>query len=265
MSSPGHRTANTPRCTFASRTLGVDDSAMGWEADIAAKYGLPLDQIPGQVYVLHYEVPQVVKSVSLDYAGPAPRIENREAVSATPIRHYVGWTQQRLPRKRINRHGPAALREIVYLEPGTTQDEETMKQTGTCPKCGESLAASLASPVGRSWPQVAPTAGMTQKMCALCGMDREVLPHERGGHHAVISFGPTEVGATQMYSADGQTVLVSRHVGSDPDTMSDLVSGPLTVDEAVQFAGAITRQALTGPVRVHVVIGVAPRPPDPNA
>src|ERR1700704_4427501 len=123
-----------------------NDSTMGWEADLEAKHGMPLDQIPGQVYVLHYEVPQIAKSVSSDYAGPSPLADTDGFLSATPIRHYVGWTQQRLPRKRINRHGPAPRREIVYLQPGTTQDERAMKRTGTCPKCGESLAASLARP-----------------------------------------------------------------------------------------------------------------------
>lgn len=87
-----------------------------------------------------------MKSVSGDYAGRSPRSDGDGWLSATAIRHYVGWTQQRLPRKRINRHGPAALREIVYLEPGTIRDEQSMKSSGGCPKCGEALAASLAEP-----------------------------------------------------------------------------------------------------------------------
>jgi len=37
-----------------------------WIAGLEAKHGLPLDRIPGKVYVLHYEVPQVVRSVSVD-------------------------------------------------------------------------------------------------------------------------------------------------------------------------------------------------------
>jgi hypothetical protein len=119
---------------------------MGWEADLEAKHGMPRDQIPGNVYVLHYEVPQVVKSVSSDYAGPNPEVTGDGFLSATPIRHYVGWTQQARPSKRISRHGPAALREVVYLETGTMRDEQAMKSTGACPKCGESLAESLASP-----------------------------------------------------------------------------------------------------------------------
>jgi hypothetical protein len=115
-----------------------------WASDLEAKHGLPLDQIPGQVYVLHYEVPQVVRSVSSDYAGASPKADAAGLLSARPIRHYVGWTQQARPSKRISRHGPAASREVVYLAPGTTLDEQRLKLTGTCPKCGEALAASLA-------------------------------------------------------------------------------------------------------------------------
>jgi hypothetical protein len=44
-----------------------------WASDLEAKHGMPLNQIAGKVYALHYEVPQVVKSVSNDYAGPAPQ------------------------------------------------------------------------------------------------------------------------------------------------------------------------------------------------
>ena len=104
---------------------------MGWEEDLVAKHGLPFDQIPGHVYVLHYEIPQVVRSVSSDYP------------SSSPIRHYVGWTQQTDPRKRIRAHGPADLREVVSLVPGTPTDEEDTKRGGTCPKCGEALVDSL--------------------------------------------------------------------------------------------------------------------------
>jgi hypothetical protein len=78
---------------------------MGWEANLEAKHGLPLTRIPGHVYVLHYEVPQIAKSVSADYAGQSPQSDSDGFMSATAIRHYVGWTQQRLPRKRISRNG----------------------------------------------------------------------------------------------------------------------------------------------------------------
>lgn len=115
-----------------------------WASDLEGKHGMPLEQIPGQVYVLHYEVPQVARSVSRDYAGTSPKADADGLLSAGPIRHYVGWTQQAKPSKRISRHGPAASREVAYLAPGTTRDEQTLKLTGTCPKCGEALAASLA-------------------------------------------------------------------------------------------------------------------------
>lgn len=115
-----------------------------WVSDLEAKHGVPVNQIAGKVYALHYEVPQVVKSVSNDYAGPAPRSDADGYLSARLIRHYVGWTQQVKPSKRISRHGPAANREVVCLEPGTTRDEQMLKLTGTCPKCGEAYSGSLA-------------------------------------------------------------------------------------------------------------------------
>lgn len=119
---------------------------MSWEEDLEAKHGAPLEQIMGTIYVLHYDEPQVVQSVSTDYAGPNPTVDKDGYLSAAPIRHYVGWTQLAKPSKRISRHGPAALREVVLRQPGTTQDEQTIKLTGSCPQCGEPLAASLAGP-----------------------------------------------------------------------------------------------------------------------
>jgi hypothetical protein len=76
-----------------------------------------------KVYAWHYDVPQRVKSVSRDYAGPGAALGPGGLASAKPIRHYVGWSQQADPRKRIYNHGPVALREIVYLESGTMVDE----------------------------------------------------------------------------------------------------------------------------------------------
>src|SRR5215469_12194938 len=116
-----------------------------WEERLEAKHGRPLGEITGTVYVLHYEVPQVVRSVSADYAATPPVFgKYGQMESAGPIRHYVGWTQQAKPGKRISAHGSAALREVVYQQPGTMADEQAMKLTGTCPKCGERLSDSLA-------------------------------------------------------------------------------------------------------------------------
>jgi hypothetical protein len=46
-----------------------------------------------------------------------------------------GWSQQADPRKRIYNHGPAALREIVYLEPGTMVDELELKSLSVAEDC----------------------------------------------------------------------------------------------------------------------------------
>lgn len=62
---------------------------MGWESDIETKHGLPLDQIVGHVYVLHYETPQVVKSVSDDYAGPEPVHDKDGWLSSAPTCVHV--------------------------------------------------------------------------------------------------------------------------------------------------------------------------------
>jgi hypothetical protein len=115
-----------------------------WELDLEAKHGVPLEQIPGKVYVLHYEIPQVVKFVSTDYAASPASADADGFLSARPIRHYVGWTQQVKPSKRISRHGPAASREVVDIFDGTMQDEAALKRDGTCRKCGEWFSDSQA-------------------------------------------------------------------------------------------------------------------------
>jgi len=116
-----------------------------WELDLQAKYKLPIEQIPGKVYALHYETPRVVKSVSREYAGRDPQEDSSGLLSARPIRHYVGWTQQQNPRKRIGKHAPLAVSEIVYFEPGTLPDEAELKLAGRCPKCQEPYRDSIAA------------------------------------------------------------------------------------------------------------------------
>lgn len=116
-----------------------------WVLDLEAKHGLPVEQISGTVYALHYDPPRVVRSVSGDYAGTEPRSDSSGWLSAGPISHYVGWTQQRDPRKRIGRHAPMGATEMVCLEPGTMLDEHAMKATGRCPLCGERYRDSFAA------------------------------------------------------------------------------------------------------------------------
>jgi hypothetical protein len=137
-----------------NRQLAGGDMTAGpppdWASALEAKFGLPLERIPGTVYVLHYEVPQLVRSVSRDYAGGAGQLGPKGLHSANPLRHYVGWSSQADPRKRIYDHGPAALREIVYLEPDTMNDEAELKVIGRCPKCGERYADDLVPEARRA-------------------------------------------------------------------------------------------------------------------
>lgn len=123
---------------------GLPASRPQWVLDLEAKHGVPAEQIPGMVYALHYDEARVVRSVSGDYAGLEPRGDSAGWLSAGPVRHYVGWTQQRDPRKRISRHAPMSATQIVQLIPGTMRDEQELKLTGRCPKCGEPYRDSLA-------------------------------------------------------------------------------------------------------------------------
>ncbi|WP_375425512.1 hypothetical protein [uncultured Friedmanniella sp.] len=115
-----------------------------WVLDLEAKHGLPYLEIPGTIYTLCYDPPVIVRSVSRNYAGPSPVFARGGFESATPIRHYVGWTQQADPRKRISRHHRAATPVTVTLSTGTMLDEDHLQQTGHCPTCGGAFADSLA-------------------------------------------------------------------------------------------------------------------------
>lgn len=113
-----------------------------WVLDLEAKHGLLGEQIPGTIYALCYDPPAVVRSVSINYAATPPKRTSSGFESATPIRHYVGWTQQADPRKRIAKHHLAATPVRVSLSTGTMCDEEQMQRTGQCSVCGEPFADS---------------------------------------------------------------------------------------------------------------------------
>ena len=117
-----------------------------WMLRLEEKYGVPIEQVPGTVYALCFAAPYDVESVSIDYSGPRPRMSNRGAMSARPIRHYVGWTQQDDPRKRIRNHYRRGTVVEVTTVPGTLTNEATMKESGKCPHCGEQYADSLVIP-----------------------------------------------------------------------------------------------------------------------
>lgn len=114
-----------------------------WVLDLEAKHGIPWEQIPGTIYALCYDPPTVVRSVSINYAAAPPKRTSSGYQSATPIRHYVGWTQQADPRKRIAKHRRAATPVRVSLSTGTMRDEEETQRTGHCSVCGEPFADSL--------------------------------------------------------------------------------------------------------------------------
>jgi hypothetical protein len=101
---------------------------------LEAKHGKPLEDIDATVYVIHYRKPTTVKSVSNDY-GPG--------VSARPITHYVGWTQQTRPMNRVRNHHEPGTEFEVDFQPGTMREEDRLKAYGRCFKCGEALADSL--------------------------------------------------------------------------------------------------------------------------
>jgi hypothetical protein len=107
-----------------------------WVLTLEAKHGLPIERIPGTVYVLHVNEPTVVVSVSRDYPHePDPH----GGLRSLPIRHYVGWTQQADPRRRVYRHGRGMSQALAGVTPGTMLDEQAMKNTGRCPTCGDPL------------------------------------------------------------------------------------------------------------------------------
>ncbi len=121
-----------------------NDERPDWVRRLEQKHGLPITQIPGTVYACCYEPPIVVHSVSLDYAGDPPRHDERGYLSAAPIRHYVGWTQQRDPWRRVNRHHDPDTRVTVTMGHGLTMErEEQVKRTAACPTCGQAYAGSL--------------------------------------------------------------------------------------------------------------------------
>lgn len=61
-----------------------------------------------------------------------------------PVRHYVGWTSQQPPVKRVNQHRVTCRDHLVLLVPGSERDEAELKREGRCPRCGDALWYFLA-------------------------------------------------------------------------------------------------------------------------
>lgn len=95
---------------------------------------MPAEQIPGQVYVLCLREPERLASVSGDYPHES---DGEGGFRSLPIQHYVGWTQQTDPGRRVSAHRSSS--GTVTYTPGTLVDEQVTKDTGSCPTCGMSL------------------------------------------------------------------------------------------------------------------------------
>lgn len=63
----------------------------------------------------------------------------RDADTSAAVLHYVGWTRQRPPLRRVNQHGPACRTSLVAIIPGTATEEEWLKTHALCPRCNQPL------------------------------------------------------------------------------------------------------------------------------
>lgn len=55
------------------------------------------------------------------------------------IRHYVGWTRQHPPIRRVSQHGAICRESLVAIIPGSLAEEDSLKVNERCPKCGDPL------------------------------------------------------------------------------------------------------------------------------
>jgi hypothetical protein len=76
------------------------------------------------VYILCYGEPVVIKEGDC---------------GERPVTHYVGYTQQQPPVKRVWQHGRGSARALVRIRPGTLRDEARAKCLEKCPRCGGRL------------------------------------------------------------------------------------------------------------------------------
>jgi hypothetical protein len=63
-----------------------------------------------------------------------------------PITHYVGYTGQRPPVRRVREHGARSAHHIAAIRPGSMRDEAHAKRHERCPSCGGSLWYYAESP-----------------------------------------------------------------------------------------------------------------------
>jgi hypothetical protein len=76
------------------------------------------------VYILCYGTPTVIREGDC---------------GARPVTHYVGYTRQQPPVKRVWQHGRGSARALTQVRPGTMRDEARAKCLERCPRCGARL------------------------------------------------------------------------------------------------------------------------------
>jgi hypothetical protein len=99
---------------------------------------------PEHLYVICYGQTTMVKS--RDWSAWDAELRECHAFKPYPISHYIGWTTQRPPVKRLWQHGTNSAQRVVTVVPGTTYEESVLKQFGACPKCNGSLDYFLENP-----------------------------------------------------------------------------------------------------------------------
>lgn len=62
-----------------------------------------------------------------------------DADTRNAVMHYVGWTRQRPPLRRVEQHGAICRESLVTIVPGTLAEEALLKEHGRCPKCQRPL------------------------------------------------------------------------------------------------------------------------------
>jgi hypothetical protein len=92
---------------------------------------------PQHIYILCYDRAVLVRD--RDYL-PLDSTRNY------PITHYVGYTAQQPPIRRIREHGARSAHQIAAIRPGTMHDEAHAKRQERCPRCGGSLWYYAESP-----------------------------------------------------------------------------------------------------------------------
>lgn len=79
---------------------------------------------PAHIYISCFATPTVLRDADTQFA----------------VMHYVGFTRQHPPMRRVSQHGPACREALVAIIPGACDEEEALKAGSLCPRCGLALA-----------------------------------------------------------------------------------------------------------------------------